>query len=515
MKRIISLLVTCVMLFLLFSAVFLNTSAAETYSGTYNDLTWTLDADTGELVISGEGEMNLLYTFANYRNLIKSVLINEGVTSVGEWVFHNFDKLTSVVIPDSVTSIDDRAFLDCDSLTSIIITDGVTSIGEFAFASCDNLTSVTIGNNVREIENSAFDTCNKLVEVINHSELSMIAGADDLGHITYYAKEIHEGESKIIDKDGYLFYTYDNLSYLIAYKGTETDIVLPQNYNGGVYKIYDYAFYNRDSLISITISDSTTAIGEHAFEGCNGLINVNIPNSVTNIGESAFESCFKLTAVNIPNSINTIEAKVFANCIGLTTVNIPDTVIGIGNYAFCGCNGLSTITIPNSVTSIGDGAFSSCICLSKIVIPDGVTSIGNVAFSHCSFVKSITIPNSVKSFGEAAFWCCKNAENIIYHGTEEQWNNISKGVDWDGHIGVYTENGTYTLVYDPQVIDNDITSNQNSKNDGMSVATTTLVASTVETDGGGCSSNLTLGAGFVILSVGVAVTAVRKKKYLL
>ena len=135
------------------------------------------------------------------------------------------------------------------------------------------------------------------MEVINHSNLSLTKGSSNNGYIAYYAIEIHTGESKIVNKDGYLFYTYDGVNYLFGYTGTDTELVLPNDYNGEGYKIYDHAFRNCSRLTSIVIPDSVTSIGTSAFEDCFSLTSITIPDGVTSIGGWAFYGCTGLTSI--------------------------------------------------------------------------------------------------------------------------------------------------------------------------------------------------------------------------
>ena len=90
---------------------------------------------------------------------LTSITIPDGVTSIGNYVFYSCSRLTSVTIPNSVTSIGNYAFSSCSSLTSITIPDGVTSIGNSVFYGCKSLTSITIPDNVTSIGSSAFSSC--------------------------------------------------------------------------------------------------------------------------------------------------------------------------------------------------------------------------------------------------------------------------------------------------------------------------------------------------------------------
>ena len=73
--------------------------------------------------------------------------------------------------------------------------------------------------------------------------------------------------------------------------------------------------------------------------------------------------------------------------------------------------------------------YSSRTSIKKVIITDGVTSIGDYAFRSCTSLTSITIPDSVTSIGELAFYDCTKLTNVIYCGTEEQWNQITIGSD--------------------------------------------------------------------------------------
>ena len=134
-----------------------------------DNVTWLLD-NTGKLTISGSGAMadyNHTTSRVPWDNAtITSVVIENGVTSIGNYAFENCSGLTSITIPDSVKTIGGYAFSGCSKLTTITIPDSVTSIGDSAFECCDSLTTITIPDGVISIGDEAFRWCDNLNTVV-------------------------------------------------------------------------------------------------------------------------------------------------------------------------------------------------------------------------------------------------------------------------------------------------------------------------------------------------------------
>ncbi len=464
--------------------------------GDGSNLTWTLFND-GVLEISGTGEMASWTTgkapwYGYLQSQITSVIINDGVTSIGNYAFcdtsGNGAVLMSVTIPNSVTSIGEGAFYGCTNLTSITISSSVTSIGEGAFAICVSLTSITVSdeNTVYVAEDGVLFNKEK-TEIIQYAAGKTEASYTIPNSVTSIGGNAFGGCIKL------------------------TSITIPNS----VTSIGGLAFFGCTSLTNITIPDSVTSIGDLAFFGCTSLTSVTIPNSVPSIGGGAFWYCTSLTSITIPDSVTSIEAAAFFNCTSLTSITIPDSVTSIGMGAFSSCTSLASITIPGSVTSIGEDAFSGCTALetitlencsitsgmdeiastglkslkninvigesslyssidgvlfnkektaliiypsgrtstsyeipnsvtsigewafsfcrnlTSITIPNSVTSIGNDAFLYCTSLTSVTIPNSVTSIDYAAFYNCTSLTDVYYSGSEDQWAeiNIDSGND--------------------------------------------------------------------------------------
>ena len=287
-----------------------------------------------ESVVVGEG--NSVYDSRNNCNAIIETETNTLVVGSNK-----------SVIPNSVTSIESNAFRDCDGLTSITIPNSVTSIGDYAFSSCENLTSITIPNSVTSIGNNAFRDCNNLKTVINLSSLTIYKVSSNNGYVGYYADKVINAPNGSIEGD-FVWAKIDGVNTLCAYLGNDTELTLPENYNGEKYVIGDYAFYNYSDLTSVTIPNSVTSIEWSAFGGCSSLTSVTIPNSVTNIGWWAFSDCDNLTSITIPNSVTSIGEGAFENCSGLTSVTIGNGVTSIGEGAFWECSGLTSVYVNAS-----------------------------------------------------------------------------------------------------------------------------------------------------------------------
>ena len=137
--------------------------AMDDYDYDYSTAPW-FGFDINEIVVE-DGVTSIGEGAFSYCTSLTSVAIPDSVTSIGSYAFYQCTSLTSVAIPDSVTSIGDCAFYHCTSLTSVAIPDSVTSIGHNAFYCCDSLTSVAIPDSVTSIGDFAFNWCDSLTDV--------------------------------------------------------------------------------------------------------------------------------------------------------------------------------------------------------------------------------------------------------------------------------------------------------------------------------------------------------------
>ena len=436
-----------------------------------DNLTWTLYAD-GKLTISGTGAMKDYNAAENlspaYMNSdVKKVVIEDGVTSIGELAFFKCSNLTNITIPDSVTCIEYAAFHGCSSLSSITIPNSVTSIGIYAFVVCSSLTSITIPDGVTSIGYGAFSDCSSLKTISLSCKSSLKKSdfgeqADLVSYTNQHLLTKTAAKAATCSEDGNKeywtckhckkYFLSDDTNPATATAVELSETVIPAlnhknaiirnasepngtnpGYSGDRYcpdcdTVFEkgYTYWNEDNLTWTLDADGTLTISgtgamkdydyynnpSPASQKKDSVKKVVIEDGVTSIRNSAFYDCNSLTSITIPNSVTSIGAYAFSNCYYLTNITIPNSVTSIENYAFRSCSSLTSITIPDSVTSIGELAFYSCDSLTSITISNSVTSIGERAFAYCSSLTSITIPDSVTSIGEAAFAGCSSLTSI-------------------------------------------------------------------------------------------------------
>lgn len=273
-----------------FSANANEKDVAVTSSGTTGDCTWV--QENGVLTISGNGKMeNYVEDFEpNWGGKITTLVIENGVTSIGSYAFYKCRELSNITIADTVTSIgshslDNTAWYNnqpdglvyagkvafkmkgnCPS--EVVIKDNTVGIAAHAFDSCWSLTSVTISNSVTNIDEWAFYNCRNLTSLTIPDSVTNSGGA---------------------------FLGCTRL----------TSVTLPQSAVNNFKSTFD-CYRN---IKKITLSDNVTSISSSTFSNCTDLSEVIFGDSIECIGSSAFYNCPNLKSVTIPASVTEIYDK--------------------------------------------------------------------------------------------------------------------------------------------------------------------------------------------------------------
>ena len=433
------------------------------YSGTCGENAyWTLNVTTGELRIYGTGAMNNFGstskpTWYNYRESIRSIRIEEGITNVGNYAFFYdpYTNLTSftlantvtsignnafrnsgltgtITLPNSVTSIGQSAFSNCTGITKLNIA-GSASIGQYAFSGCTGLTSIAGSDisKVTSIGNYAFQNCTGLTSVVIPSYVTSIGNYAFNGctEITRLRFEYRMGSgTHIIDKlpihnlTTIGDYAFDGCSNLLG------DFTIEQNplegpiitYLGlaipySVQTIGDYAFRNCTSITELNFIDNArrplsqlTSIGDYAFSGCTGIMgDLDLSRTrLTEIGYHAFNGCRFGTERKI--------GQITLRQPG--TVKLPATLLTIRDYAFYETY-IGTINFPETLTSIGQYAFAETSLRSVNLAKTNIGSygIGRGAFNNCTNLSSLQLPinENYTEIESYIFEGCTSLEEVI------------------------------------------------------------------------------------------------------
>ena len=388
-----------------------------------DNISYKLNKDTGNLVVSGTGEMEKstnYYSqmpFYNYREYVRTVVFEEGITSLCNYALYGCDQVTEISLPDSLTFIDESAFEKCSKLQSISIPDAVTAIEADAFYNCTSLEEIKLPNSLIKIGNYAFYGCESLKKADIPDSIETI-GNDAFNKCSNLVCEI-------------------NSSNLIS--------------------IGSYAFYKCEQLKSVTLSSKFTSLGKEAFNGCSSLERVEFSELMEEIPSSAFRNCTSLKMVTIPGNIQSIGSYAFYNCTSLEKVVVEQGVVSIGDYVFCKCTSLSdvqladsatelgvkvfentkygdslegefvvlsngtlyqyngegkNITIPSNVITIASGTFKDKE-IESVVFPDGVNNISG-AFDGCTTLKKVKLPSDMKVINENAFSGCTSLDTVEF-----------------------------------------------------------------------------------------------------
>lgn len=449
MKRnILKTVATSLVLVLIFSiSSFVFIAGAETISSSGEcgkNVNYSFNKETGELRIYGTGDMDNYDTLSMFEwdscapwyfdsELVKNVVVEEGVTSIGACAFHNCENMTSIDIPKSVKSIGYGAFAYCLSLESIIIPESVETIGHEAFCECAGLKTVSIPQSVTSLGDGCFYYCVSLEDISVDSENPNYSS----------------------DEYGVLF-NKDKTDLIIYPSGNErTSYIVPES----VIRIETAAFAYAENLEKIVFGNNLKSIYMEAFMGCSGLKEMTLPGSLEFIGIYSF-SYAGIKSLTIQEGAKSIGSSTFAYCEDLESISLPDSLERIEMDAFedtsffeneanwdngalyCGkyllavnegfagkleiksgtrmiadfavnrCKNITEVTIPDSLKIIGEGAFNMCAGLERVTLPSSVTTLLGSTFRFCDSLVSVTIPETVTVMGNQVFCDCENLESV-------------------------------------------------------------------------------------------------------
>jgi len=427
---------------------------------------WILD-ENGTLTVSGSGSIKNGKSFENYRDLVKKVVVGDGITALGYDTFEDCINLSEITIGKDVTDFGHSAFIGCTALDKVYITnlaawssvgfkssssnpmsyasglyvngelltslttpEGMEEIGVMAFGSVDCLENAVVSSGTKVINKYAFkDSCNLKTVTLPRSLEKIISGAFDgctkLETVYYEGSYMQWQEIAIGNENDELLNANivckgdeeivssgvcgENLTWTLTLGGTLTisgsgDMTVWGGITSSVW------FRNTD-IKNVIIEDGVTSISDYSFVDCYSLTSVEIPESVTELGWDAFASCRSLESVVIPGSVEKIPNYAFNRCYNLKSVIIKEGVKEISG-AFSYCTSLKEIVIPDSVERIG-GSFDYCSALEKVTLGKNLKEIGGDAFLGCTSLQNVILPEKLETIGSHAFRNCKSMTEIV------------------------------------------------------------------------------------------------------
>lgn len=432
------------------------------------ELTWALDEEW-TLTFSGHGRMDdysqsRVSPWAAYAAQVKTLVIGEGVESLGDYSLAGCGELTELPLPEGMTQIGNHALQGCGKVTQIFIPaslthvdaqvlsdltglqtiqvdednpvyyekyhylferetdvlikgtnvgvfwlDGVYEFGDYAFAGCTGIGGFGLTREVKRIGDHAFEGCTGLTEfkqawgTMERIGDYAFSGCTNLETLGMNRKRVTSIGTR----------AFENCRALTWVELTDTQ------------SMGAYAFAGCTALETVTLPSTLKTISRGAFSGCTGLQSISLPEGVESIEPYAF-SRSGVQHISLPKTLTGIENQAFAES-SLQEIEIPDSVTAIGLHAFDSCGSLTKVTLPGSITTIAEGAFQYCTELREVDIADGITGIAKDAFWHCPSLEHLVLPGSMAEIKPEAFGQCERLKTVDFWGTPAQMKTITMG----------------------------------------------------------------------------------------
>ena len=362
---------------------------------------------------------------------LTSIAIPKGVTEIGPWAFNECNNLSEVNISDIAAWCNiefgdycsnplkyaKSLYLNGELVKILVIPEGVTEIGAYAFQDCRSLTSITLPKSLRKIGLNAFARCENLSEV----HISDIASWCEiefkgspwnyLSNPLSYAKNFYvNGEiaENLIIPEG----VTEIAAYAFGGRESLTSITLPTSLR----KIGNKAFYGCKGLTSIVIPEGVTEITESTFEGCYNLASITLPKSLRKIEYGAFKECENLSEVHISDITtwcNIESEEVIENPYGEPPQRVYRPRLCAKSLYLNG-ELITNLIIPKDVKRISPYSFYGYENIVSVVISEGVIEIGEYAFSKCTRIETVTLPKSLEMIQRDAFSECENLSQVHF-----------------------------------------------------------------------------------------------------
>lgn len=356
---------------------------------------WSMDDRTGTVTIYGSGGMNLPRYIFEDRIDVKTIVVSEGITTVGSYVFGECYGLKTVQLPSTVTTINSCAFQNCTSLTAVNFPNKLTTINTDAFSGCTALTNISLPKSLRTVGQRAFLTTGIKSIVIPSTTTSIGTYAFGFNYTNgSYTKvsgfKIYTNKPSsaasyatnngftLVDgiggTTGACKWSFDTATGTLTISGTGAPgsytsfastpwyadfglkgAIEKVVYGSGVTKTGNYVFTDCTSLKELVLSDTVTEVGQYAFRNT-GIESFVAPKNLTLINHSAFRDCKKLKYVELKNGFKDLSFKAFADDTALDYIVIPERIIVFETNALDGMKSGFRVFAYADVSGLGSYA---------------------------------------------------------------------------------------------------------------------------------------------------------------
>ena len=340
---------------------------AEIVSGVIKntDITWVID-ENGVLTISGIGDIpdysaSVRAPWYENRAGITSVIVDNGITRIGDQTFAFLENATSITLPDSVKSVG-TLFMRNTAVEEIDLS-SVETVGEGAFNAAANLKTIIFSEKLRDCQGNIFAATQTVTvkaptksyayyygkyfstlypakatvtAVSNGTAQSPILAFGKMGDNAIYA--IYEETDRNVMEVSGKGTTYNY--WFISEKRIEMDKAEGGNNFAPIYYLYEDALTQPivRAIKKLVVREGISSIGNYSFYRCLKATEVEILGEITWIGNAAFQACE-----------------------GIRSITLPESCTRLGNNVFNGCRYLGSVTIPGDMTQIGEEIFKGCL----------------------------------------------------------------------------------------------------------------------------------------------------------
>ncbi len=340
-------------------------------SGSLGNIDWIVDTE-GVLNISGNGEMadytrTATAPWTAYSSIITSIVVEDGVTSIGNYAFYNLINAKEITVSESVKYVGTQ-FIRRTAIKEIELP-GLETLGNACFSATTNLETVILTESVKDVHGNVFQNTPITVKAPENSYAAKYA---------QYYKERYESDNVTFEANGvaevpvlYFGFAGDNAFYAI-YEIEENNWHYEISGKG---RMKNFPYICQET-IDLGYRFTPTYYLENGVE--KNITTLALRDGLTTLGNTIFYKCTKATSVTLPQGITSVGQSVFWVCAKLSEIVIPEGVTTIGTAAFNGCVSLKTLYIPASVTTVAPGIFIKCNTANITVYTESPAAVATI-----------------------------------------------------------------------------------------------------------------------------------------